>query len=170
MPSRAGLLPFEADPGADTSRARGASGKYTAEVVNTGNVDAAVELTLDWDPGVNFTVDPARLQLANGGDQRAACKASCVITGSAPGKVTAFTSLLAGSQRLREGALLICDADDPRMAAGHSVETVFDIQPDRDSDSNDRAFDRHRVPVLPAARHQVVLASAPAVTAGGTSN
>ncbi|HEY2595179.1 MAG TPA: FHA domain-containing protein, partial [Chloroflexota bacterium] len=108
--TRVHLLPFEgltltvAPP-----EAKGASGKYTAEVVNNGNVDADVELTADSDPGVKLSVDPARLQLVNGGDQRAALKARVRRHWFGPKKTYGFhLTGTAGSQRAREGALLVC--------------------------------------------------------------
>ena len=111
VPCRVQLLPFESLTLALTPpEVRGSSGKYSLEVVNSGNVDAAVELTLDWDPGVKLTADPERLQLANGADQRAALKARVRHHWFGPRKTYGFhVTASAGSQRMREGALLVCN-------------------------------------------------------------
>ncbi|MBV9327752.1 MAG: FHA domain-containing protein [Chloroflexi bacterium] len=110
VPTRVHLLPFEGlTLTIAPAEARGASGKYTAEIVNAGNVDAAVELTLEPEPGVKLTADPQRLQLANGADQRAALKARVHHHWFGPTKTYGFhVSAAAGSQRAREGALLVC--------------------------------------------------------------
>jgi pSer/pThr/pTyr-binding forkhead associated (FHA) protein len=110
VPTRVHLLPFEGLAlTISPTEARGGRGKYTAEVVNSGNVDADVELTLETDPGVKLTVDPERLQLVNGGDQRAALKARVRHHFFGPKKTYGFhVTAAAGSQRAREGALLVC--------------------------------------------------------------
>ncbi|MBV9582301.1 MAG: FHA domain-containing protein, partial [Chloroflexi bacterium] len=110
VPSRVHLLPFEGLTLAiEPPEAHGASGKYLAEVVNSGNVDAAVELILETDPGLKLTADPDRLQLANGADQRTALKARVHHHWFGPKKTYGFhVTAVAGSQRAREGALLVC--------------------------------------------------------------
>jgi pSer/pThr/pTyr-binding forkhead associated (FHA) protein len=110
VPTRVHLLPFEGlTLSIAPTEVMGASGKYTAEILNSGNVDADVELTLDSDPGVKLSVDPDRLQLVNGGDQRAALRARVRHHWFGPKKTYGFHVLGAsGSQRVRESALLTC--------------------------------------------------------------
>jgi pSer/pThr/pTyr-binding forkhead associated (FHA) protein len=110
VPTRIHLLPFEGLTLTLTPpEARGGSGKYVAEIVNSGNVDAAVELALESDPGVKLTVDPPRLQLTNGGAQRVALKARVRHHWFGPKKTYGLhVTAVAGSQRAREGALLTC--------------------------------------------------------------
>ena len=110
VPTRVHLLPFEGlTLSIAPTEASGRSGKYTAEIVNGGNVDADVELTLDSDPGVKLSIDPERMQLVNGGDQRATLKARVRHHWFGPKKTYGFhVAAAAGSQRAREGALLVC--------------------------------------------------------------
>jgi pSer/pThr/pTyr-binding forkhead associated (FHA) protein len=90
--------------------ANGGSARYIAEVINTGNADADVDLVLESDEGLIVTADPPRLQLANGADQRSTIKAHVKHHhwwGPRRGYGLHVTAA-AGTQRMREGAALIC--------------------------------------------------------------
>src|SRR5712692_941474 len=75
--TRVRVLPFEGmELTLSPSEAKGASGKYVAEVTNDSNADADVYLSFEEvDPQLVCTVDPAQLQLINGGTQQASVKA-----------------------------------------------------------------------------------------------
>lgn len=108
---RVHLLPFEGLQFTLTpTEASGGSARFTAEVVNTGNADADVELVLESDQGLIVTADPPRLQLANGADQRATLKARVKHHHWWGPRRTygLHATATSGTQRLREGAALTC--------------------------------------------------------------
>ncbi len=75
--TRVRVLPFEGMELVLTpTEAKGASGKYVAEVTNDSNADADVYLSFDEvDPQLIVTAEPPQLQLINGGTQQANVKA-----------------------------------------------------------------------------------------------
>jgi hypothetical protein len=75
--TRVRVLPFEGmELELTPSEAKGASGKYVAEITNNSNADADVYLSFEEvDKQLICTVEPAQLQLINGGTQQAAVKA-----------------------------------------------------------------------------------------------
>jgi hypothetical protein len=75
--TRVRVLPFEGmDLALSPTEAKGASGKYVAELTNNSNADADVYLSFEEvDPQLICTADPAQLQLINGGSRQAAIKA-----------------------------------------------------------------------------------------------
>ncbi|MBO0880906.1 MAG: FHA domain-containing protein, partial [Mycobacterium sp.] len=118
---RVHILPFEGLQFTLTpAEARGARSRFTAEVTNTANADATVQLALEPDAGLILTADPPALKIANGADQRAAIKARVKhhhwwgvrrVYGL---HVTAA----AGSQQLRQGAALTCFPIIPEWLQG----------------------------------------------------
>src|SRR5260370_6656155 len=74
--TRVRVLPFEGMELVLTpTEAKGASGKYVAEVTNDSNADADVYLSFDEiDPQLIVTAEPPQLQLINGGTQQANVK------------------------------------------------------------------------------------------------
>lgn len=115
------ILPFEGLQFALTpTEARGASARFTAEVTNTGNADAAVQLVLEADAGLLLTAEPPVLELANGGDQRATIKARVKhhhwwgVRRAYGLHVTASS----GAQQFREGAALTCFPRIPEWLQG----------------------------------------------------
>ena len=111
VPSNVHLLPFE---GLQLTLApkeiKGASGKYTAEVVNSGNTDADVQLILDSDAGFKLKSDPELLQLVNGADQRATIKGHVRHHWWGPRRTYGFhVTATYSSQKLQEGGVLVCN-------------------------------------------------------------
>lgn len=110
VPSTVHLLPFEGLQLTLTPQeVKGAGGKFTAEVVNTGNTDADVQLTLDSDPGLKVKADPELLKLVNGADQRSAIRARTKRHWWGPRQTYGFHVTAAySSQRLQEGGVIVC--------------------------------------------------------------
>src|SRR5229473_349850 len=75
--TRVRVLPFEGMELALTpTEAKGARGKYVAELTNDSNADADVYLSFEEvDPQLIVTAEPPQLQLINGGTQQASVKA-----------------------------------------------------------------------------------------------
>jgi FHA domain-containing protein len=118
---RVHILPFEGLQFALTpTEARGGAARFTAEVTNTGNADADVELVLEPDQGLRCTADPPRLRLANGADQRSILKARVKRHHWWGPRRTygLHVTATAGTERLREGIALTCFPRIPEWLQG----------------------------------------------------
>jgi pSer/pThr/pTyr-binding forkhead associated (FHA) protein len=100
--------------------AKGSSARYTAELDNASNVDADVTFVFETDPGLICKAEPERLQLVNGGSQRALIKARVKRHHWwGPRRTYGFhLTAAAGGQQLREGAALTCFPIVPEWLQG----------------------------------------------------
>jgi pSer/pThr/pTyr-binding forkhead associated (FHA) protein len=113
------------------SNAKGASAKFTAEVVNTGNADADVDLTLEPEEGLRSNADPPALKLSNGADQRSAVKARVKHHHWWGPRRTYGLHVTAssGTQRLREGIALTCFPIIPEWLQGILSRLIAILSP-----------------------------------------